>query len=160
MKYSDGFECDKKAKQQLKSLIENNWFSSCTIVYDKENDNNPKARIDVIFTAITKSNKEYKYAIEIKDRMGYNHNQYDWMIEPHKYKTLQSYQYDSGYTSAYFNTFKDNIYALWTFKDMEQCKYEDSVYATKTTQGNDTVKYNKQSYLLPFNNATLTGYTI
>ena len=44
-------------------------------------------------------------------------------------------------------------------KSMISVKIESTVYANKTTQGNDNTIINKLSYLLPFNNATITGYT-
>ena len=165
MKYDNGFECDRKAKNKLKHLIKDIWFSAFTIAIDEINDNNDKAYIDVIFTATSKNNKQYKYAIELKERKGYNHNfkikdkTVDWMLEKEKYNKLYNAQYLSGYTSVYYNEFKDDVYALWTLDDIDKCKYEQSLYATKTTQGNDTTKYDKKPYLLPFNKATLTGYT-
>lgn len=159
MKYTGGFKCDIKAKEIMKHLIEDIWFSAFSITYDTDNENNPMALIDTIFTATSNSGKQYKYAIELKERPQYEHNKYDWMLELPKYKILYNTQYISGYTSAYLNTFKDDIYALWTIKDIDKCKIESTVYANKTTQGNDNTIINKLSYLLPFNNATITGYT-
>lgn len=159
MKYEGGFQCDKNGKEILKHLINDVWFSAFSINYDEDNENNPMALIDTIFTATSKSGKQYKYAIELKERPQYEHNKFQWMLELPKYTQLYNIQYYSGYTAAYFNTFKDDIYALWTIKDIDECKQLSTVYASKTTQGNDTTKINKSSYLLPFNNATITGYT-
>lgn len=161
MRYKDGFQCDKQAKQRLKNLIENIWFSAYTITYDINNDNDDKARIDVIFTATSKSNKEnhYKYAIELKERKKYNHNDFpDWMLEIDKYNILKLLEMESGFTSCYCNFFLDNVYALWTINKIDEETEISSVYAPKQTQGDET-KIKKQYIKLIFDNATITGYT-
>lgn len=159
MRYNNGFLCDKESKEILKNLIENKWFSSCTIVYDEYNNNNPKARIDFLFTAITQTNKERKYAIELKERKGYNHNAYkDWILETDKYKPLKLLEIESGYTSAYMNIFKDDVYALWLIKSIDEETIPSTLLAPKQTQGDET-KIKKDCINLDFNNAILTGYT-
>lgn len=161
MKYEGGFKCDAKAKQKLKDLIENVWFSSCTIKYDIANENDPMALVDTIFTAITKDNKFKKYAIELKYRKGYKHTDFkgDWVIEPKKLIALENYQILSGYTSVYFNIFNDGYWALWTLDTITETKQPSTIKATKTTQGNDKEKIEKPSFMVNFNNANLTGIT-
>lgn len=160
MKYKDGFECDKKAKNILKDLIENNWFSSCTVYFDEENENYEYASVDVVFTAITKANVEHKYAIELKERKGYDHTDYeDWMIEPHKVKELEKYS-NFGYKPMYFNLYKDGYYYLWDYDTIVSAGTETFKYIKPHTQGPDSEGKRKvKRILISSENATLSGQT-
>mgnify|MGYP003289499478 CR=1 FL=1 len=136
-KYEGGFECDKAAKEILKDIIVNKWFSAFTVVFDEENEMNGYAPVDVIFTAYTKSGKAVKYAIEIKHRMGYKHSDYpEWMIEKEKLNVLGEYV-NNGFRAFYFNLFADGYYYLWDWKTMEEnhsVKFKEIV---PHTQGDD-----------------------
>lgn len=148
-KYENGFECDKTAKVYLKDLIENVWFSACTIIYDEENDMDEYAPIDVIFTAYTRSNNNARYAIELKERKGYGHTDYeDWMIEQPKMKKLKEYN-DCGYRSLYFNLFNDGFYYLWDYPTMNSKHTIKSYMIKPHTQGNDNeVPVQKQRIMI------------
>lgn len=158
MKYKDGFKCDNEIKKICKDLIENNWFSSCTINYDEANDNNQYAPIDIVFTAVTKSNKQHIYAIELKERKGYNSTDFnsDWIIEQDKLNKLYDY-ISSGYTSCYFNIFKDNVYMLWVINDVKKYLKPIVINAPKYTQGDEHKLINKNVYTINQQYAKIKG---
>lgn len=138
-KYENGFECDKAAKEILKDIIQNTWFSSCTVVFDEENEMNDYAPVDVLFTAYTKT-KMAKYAIEIKHRMGYKHTDYpEWMIEKEKLNSLKEYV-DNGWKAFYFNLFADGYYYLWDYQTIEENHTVQLKEIVPHTQGNDDEK--------------------
>lgn len=158
MKYQDGFKCDKKAKEVVKDLINNEWFSACTVVFDEENEMNDYAPVDFLFTAYTNT-QSAPYAIELKYRMGYNHNDYDsWMIEPEKCNTLKQYQ-NCGYRTEYINIFKDGYYAMWNIDTITSASTE-SVFSIKPhTQAEYEEKpVEKKRILIPLNKAFKQGY--
>ena len=158
MKYNDGFECDKYAKNVAKQLV-NYWFSAFTVAINEENEADEFAPVDLIFTAFTKSGKEIVYAIEIKHRMGYKHNDFDeWMIERHKYNTLSDYK-KKGYRVLYFNLFKDGYYYLWDYDTIKN-KHKDAVKnLTHHTQGEDEESELKVVYLIKAEDCIISGNT-
>ena len=148
MKYTGGFECDKAAKNILKDLIENVWFSSCTIVFDEENEMNEYATMDMLFTAYTTTGHHYAYAIELKERKGYNHSDFtEWMIETHKLNDMKRYR-QFGYKCFYFNLFKDGIYYLWNYDTIAENHKEALIPIKPHTQGEDTEEKVKQTRIM------------
>lgn len=159
-RYNDGYECDKPAKQILDELITDVWFSAFTVTFDLDNNNDEYAPIDRIFTATSTTGKEYPYAIELKHRMGYKitDNNDDWMLEIKKYNDMQDYA-SSGYSTFYFNLFKDNDYYLWKFEDIKKYKTEGYKYSKPHTQGDDKEKYiRKKRYFIKGDKAIKKGH--
>ena len=147
-KYNGGFECDKAAKTILKDKIDNEWFSAFTVVYDEENEMDEYAKVDTLFTAYTDNGHQYAYAIEIKERKGYNHNDYDeWIIEPHKLYTLKQYK-DYGFKPFYFNLFKDGYFYLWDYDTIAKKHNEALIPIKPHTQGEDTEEKVKQTRIM------------
>lgn len=139
-KYNGGYSCDKKAKNILKDIATNNWFSACTTVWDEENEMDEYAPIDEVFTAYTNSGKMGMYAIEIKERKGYNHNDYDeWLIEEHKFNTMKKYK-EQGYKPLYFNIYKDGYYYLWDYETIASKSKTVEIPIKPHTQGDDNEK--------------------
>lgn len=137
MKYEGGFNCDRNAKDILKNLIENKWFSSCSINYDTTNETDPYAPMDTVFTAITSTGKQRAYAIELKDRKGYSSEEFDdWMLETQKFNKMSDYT-NSGYTVLYFNVFNDDTYLLWDYDSINTNKTEGIRYIKPHTQGDE-----------------------
>lgn len=158
-KYLKGFECDKEAKVILKDLVENEWFSSCTIYWNEENDMDEYAPVDLVFTAVTKKENIRQYAIELKERKGYAHDDYqDWMIEPHKLNKLQKYT-DYGFKALYFNLFNDGYYYLWDYQTMAKYHKETVKAIPLHTQGDDEEPVMQKRYLISSQKAILSGRT-
>lgn len=155
----NGFKCDIKAKNELAGIIEDRWFKKFAIVYDEMNKND-KAKMDITFTATSHNNNEYWYSIELKER-DYSHNSFDdWFLEMDKFNSMMEMQ-KKGYSTNYYNRFRDNIYAVWNYDKCKEALEEGKVgkkWLPKTTMGDDELVLKDVIYL-NFNNASLTGYT-
>lgn len=160
MKYSGGFECDKGAKQVFKEIATKVFFSACTVIWDAENENDEFAPMDEICTAYTRTGKRGIYAFEIKERKGYNHNDYDeWIMEEHKYNTMQKCK-ENGITPLYFNLYKDGYYHLWDFDTIERKHTTATIPIKPHTQGDDNEQpTSKRRILINSNDSIRSGKT-
>lgn len=158
MKYNNGFLCDREAKVIAKDLINNHWFSACTVVYDEENDMNDYAPVDIVFTAYTDT-QSAKYAIEIKERKGYEHTYTnDWMIEQKKYNTLKQYQ-NYGYRVTYLNIFKDGYYAMWDIDTITSAHTSTTMSIKPHTQSSyNEIPVKQERLMIDINKAFKKGY--
>lgn len=158
-KYEGGFECDKEAKVILKDLIENEWFSSCTVYWNEDVEMDEYALIDLVFTAITKKDNVRQYAIELKERKGYSHDDYqDWMIEPHKLNKLKKYT-DYGFKALYFNLFNDGYWYLWDYDTINEKHTEVIKPIPLHTQGEDETPVMQIRYLINSKYCVISGRT-
>lgn len=156
--YENGFVCDAPLKKQLRERIMDEWFSAYTVTFGWEcfDDN---AKMDIVFTATSKSNREYKYAIEVKERKGYTAEQLEkdgYMLEEKKYNTLCDYA-TSGYSSYYFNSFKDGKFYLWKNDDKMRNSRRGKVKANKYTQ-KESEEVWKDCLLLDNKDIVFSGY--
>lgn len=158
-----GFTNDKAEKKYIKYLVENVWYSGCTIVWDDVNNNNDFAPLDILFTAITSNGKEYKKAIEHKGReytAQYLLDKGGYALEKDKYAKMVDYE-NSGYTVYYYNSFKDGIYYLWRKDGIDRSKKDGFLYAKKHTYGNykNEKPINKPCYYLDNKEIIFSGRT-
>lgn len=106
MDIKKGFSCDKPVKDKVinyyKTKAEEKGF---VFIEDKLNNNNPYARIDILF-AVSSNTIFQNYAIEIKERNNNIDKYEDIMFEEDKIDILKQY-ISSGYISYFLNVFSD-----------------------------------------------------
>lgn len=157
--YENGFVCDAPLKAKLRERIKNEWFSAYTVNFGWECFDE-SAKMDIVFTATSKSSsREYKYAIEVKERKGYTAEQLEkdgYMLEQKKYNTLCDYV-TSGYSSYYFNSFKDGKFYMWKNDDKMRNSRSGMVRANKYTQ-KESEEIWKPCLLLDNKDIVFSGY--
>lgn len=157
-KLPNGFKCDKPQKELVKALIEK-LFYNFDVIFNKKNEEDEFADVDIIFSLWTKDGYFIKnYAVELKQRL-YNHTDFngDWFIEVKKYNNLLDYA-SSGYTGIYLNTFNDNTYVVWDIKDIEKNHKEGDWNIKPHTQVDyEEEKVLKHRYTVNIKDAKLIG---
>lgn len=106
------YECDRTIKD--KAI---NWFRQQALkdnyifTLDEQNNNTVTAKTDIMFT-LSKDNKVYKFAVELKQRKHLVGDYEDEMFEINKFNTLKQLS-EEGYKVYFLNVFADGYSLLF-----------------------------------------------
>lgn len=139
------YDCDGELKGRMRGLVDSA-FSAYTVTYDEKNNNDTKARIDIVFTATSDSGREYWYCIEGKERqMSSTGFPEGWIIEADKIESMKEKEKD-GYRCYYYNDFSDGVYFLWGMDAIERAE-KGLHYCRKSTVEDRGKKWKAVRYL-------------
>lgn len=144
-------DVDRIGQEKVLKLLPN-IFSGYTLNFEQHIEDNGK--IDIFMTASTES-REYKYAIEAKDRLYPSFAFEDWVLEYDKYKELMK-SYKKGYRPIYFNTFPDNKYYVW---DMTKTNFSSGSMTSKKYTVVPSGKVTRDRLFCPISDAVFSGTT-